>query len=498
MPKMRNGSQIPVYSKSNAVSDDDLVQLKLSIICPVLYGSHTESSDRKYLLEESKKEYKIPGCDETYKFSLKTFERWCREIRAQQAELEKSGTHSVYEAAYMVLARRERSDKGDSRKISASIGLAIAHYLNECPTANAVAIQKRLLKDNVIHSLTDVSTDTIRRYIDNNQLRTLTVIDEDRLRNSFFMREFGQLWEADTCYYTKVWDPEHREEIWCYVQGILDDHSRKVVALKAYTHDTSLNFQITLRDAIRRYGIPEALFVDLGSPYNSKSLKRICNRLGIALRHTRPRDGAGKGAIERRWMVLQEDTKLDIVLDHIDSMEKVQTLLDDWTDKHNSTKCSSTNGIPNEMHTASTKRHHIRLVPNESYLSRMFEWEESRSMSKVGTVQVNNISFKVPDELRNDKKFPRKKISIHYDPMDVKGTIYILYNDKHYRIEPDDPYATGDEYRARAETRDKAREQKGMSTNEARAEARFERRMAGANLPTRTQNKPEILPLYTE
>lgn len=53
-------------------------------------------------------------------------------------------------------------------------------------------------------------------------------------------------------------------------------------------YDNAINFQIVLKKAIAKYGVPKKLFVDNGGPYKNDQLSMICASLGIALIHSRP------------------------------------------------------------------------------------------------------------------------------------------------------------------------------------------------------------------
>ncbi len=57
--------------------------------------------------------------------------------------------------------------------------------------------------------------------------------------------------------------------------------------------------------ALRRFGAPEALYLDNGATYRGEALRIGCERLGITLLHARPYDAPARGKMERFWRTLR-------------------------------------------------------------------------------------------------------------------------------------------------------------------------------------------------
>lgn len=87
---------------------------------------------------------------------------------------------------------------------------------------------------------------------------------------------------------------------------IIDNHSLLLVGGGLFYNDNAYNFQKVLKNAIAAYGIPDKLYVDNGCSYSNEQLSMICVSLGILLLHTRVRDGASKGKVERHFRTLKE------------------------------------------------------------------------------------------------------------------------------------------------------------------------------------------------
>ena len=441
--------------------EERLAQFKFHLIAPALFSSHGFESDKAYFRSIAGKEYCLPDGSFSH-FSVETLARWLRNYR-------KSGAGGLHPAP--------RKDKGKPRKLSEKAARRTRELVQAVPRATAAAVRARLLKEQVIkHG--EVSTDTVRRYIEANHLRSVPE-EPEKLRNSFLVPHAGNLYVADTCYFEKIQEKKGRKKPWVYVQGIIDDHSRLELVTNCVTHDDALNFQMTLREAVSIYGIPERLYVDLGSAYNNADLVRICNELGIQLIHTHARDGAAKGVIENKWKLIQQDTAVDIVVDRLDTYEQIAQRVEEWRNEYNGRYNSGVGGVPVERWNTSVREKPLRKVGSEEELSRAFSHHRHRKLTPLGTVSLNNVKYKVPDSLRTQVK-PGTRLEIVYDPKDMKGTIHMIWNGDSYPLKEDDPVENAAENAA--EALKKHRENRsctGMTAEEIRAENRYRKRMAG-------------------
>lgn len=101
--------------------------------------------------------------------------------------------------------------------------------------------------------------------------------------------------------------------------------------------DNACNFQKVLKDAIATYGIPDKLYVDNGCSYSNEQLSMICVSLGILLLHTKVRDGASKGKVERHFRTLKERWLYTLDMNSITSLAQFNELLKDYMRSYNTT-----------------------------------------------------------------------------------------------------------------------------------------------------------------
>jgi putative transposase len=73
-----------------------------------------------------------------------------------------------------------------------------------------------------------------------------------------------------------------------YLFAFIDDHSRAVMGARWAHHDDVVRMAAAFRPALQRRGVPQAIYLDNGSPFVDAWLLRGCAVLGIKLIHSRP------------------------------------------------------------------------------------------------------------------------------------------------------------------------------------------------------------------
>lgn len=140
----------------------------------------------------------------------------------------------------------------------------------------------------------------------------------------------GALWHGDVCHATPIRVGDRAVPV--RVHALLDDASRFIVAIEARHHEREVDMLELMVRALRKYGAPDALYLDNGATYRGQTLSLACGRLGIALLHARPYDAPARGKMERFWRTLREGC-----LDHCGSVASLHDLnvrLFAWLDEH--------------------------------------------------------------------------------------------------------------------------------------------------------------------
>lgn len=110
----------------------------------------------------------------------------------------------------------------------------------------------------------------------------------------------NQLWQMDF----KGWFRSNDGSA-CHPLTVLDDHSRYVVCLEACRNEQGQTVQLKLTATFRRYGLPERMTMDNGSPWGGDDgsgftpLTAWLIRLGVSVSHSRPYHPQTQGKAER-------------------------------------------------------------------------------------------------------------------------------------------------------------------------------------------------------
>jgi transposase InsO family protein len=78
---------------------------------------------------------------------------------------------------------------------------------------------------------------------------------------------------------------------------IIDDHSRLIAYAAYYLRADTQAFHQTLKQALRRRGLPAKLYTDQGKPFTNDHTRIVCANLGIRLLHAKPYHAWSKGKV---------------------------------------------------------------------------------------------------------------------------------------------------------------------------------------------------------
>ena len=124
----------------------------------------------------------------------------------------------------------------------------------------------------------------------------------------------------------------------CHPLTVLDDHSRFAVGLQACPDQQTETVKDRLTDIFRRYGLPQRMTMDNGSPWGSHADHRFTPltvwlmRLEIRVSHSRPYHPQTQGKDERFHKTLG----LELLQNHcFRNLAEVQQRFDDWRHLYN-------------------------------------------------------------------------------------------------------------------------------------------------------------------
>lgn len=190
----------------------------------------------------------------------------------------------------------------------------------------------------------------------------------------------------------------------CHPLTIVDDHSRYSVCLQACADEQSTTVQSRLEATFRRYGLPDAFFVDNGSPWGDSCgqcwtrLGVWLLKLGIAVIHSRPYHPQSRGKSERFHRTLKVEV---FALKRFSDLAEVQRALDRWRMVYN---LDRPHEALNQKTPASRYRPSARAFP-----SRLphIEYDDGEIIRRVPIsndyVCFKGLRWKVPQAFRGER-----------------------------------------------------------------------------------------------
>jgi putative transposase len=190
----------------------------------------------------------------------------------------------------------------------------------------------------------------------------------------------------------------------CHPLTIVDDHSRYAVCLAACGNEQSGTVQSHLETTFRHHGLPEALFVDNGSPWSDSAghpwtrLAVWLLKLGVTVVHSRPYHPQSRGKNERFHRTLNAEV---LALRRFRDLVEVQQAFDRWRIIYNFQRPHEAldQEVPASRYQAS-----VRAMPDRL---PQIEYDTNEIVRTVG-VTKDYVSFKgqlwnVPKAFRGER-----------------------------------------------------------------------------------------------
>jgi transposase InsO family protein len=276
--------------KTQEPSNAEAIALfRLGIVGDLLARDLAPGELRAELVARAVERYRPPGAKASRPFHWKTLQSWYYAAK-----------HRGHKA--LLPASRKQ---GFARALSSEQRDLLVQIRREHPTAAAGLILDTAERQGVIEA-GQVSTSTIRRlFVEAGVSRLSATRVSRRERRRWETARVGALWHGDVCH---VWVRDAMTGVprKVYVHGLLDDHSRFVVALEARETEREVDMLSVLSGAMLRFPAPDVLYLDNGACYRGQALALACARLDVKLVHAQPYDPQARGKMERFWRTLRQ------------------------------------------------------------------------------------------------------------------------------------------------------------------------------------------------
>ena len=247
-----------------------------------------------------------------FQVSAKTFYKWVKRARSGNGSLE----------------NRSRRPRKSPRQTSAEMESKILQVRHIRPGWGARKI-RRVLRNQGEARLP--ATSTVHRILQRTGQIDPTQSQKHQAWQRFEHEAPNQLWQMDLKGWFTTLDQRR-----CNPLTVLDDHSRYAVCLRACVDQRTETVQHQLIATFQRYGLPERMTMDNGSPWGDDwqhpytPLTVWLIRLGIRISHSRPFHPQTQGKDERFHRTLEGDLlrwhrfrDLDHVQRHFDDYRHV-------------------------------------------------------------------------------------------------------------------------------------------------------------------------------
>lgn len=190
----------------------------------------------------------------------------------------------------------------------------------------------------------------------------------------------NQLWQMDFKGWVKLTDGTR-----CHPLTVVDDHSRYLVNLTACANQTEYVVRGHLETAFRHHGLPEAMFVDNGSPWGGGPAERWTRfgvwllKLGVRVLHSRPYHPQSRGKNERLHRTLNAEV---LSMTRFRGLAEAQQAFDTWLPIYNGQRPHEGLGmaVPADRYRPSPRPMPARLMEPD--------YDEGEITRKVGTTKA--------------------------------------------------------------------------------------------------------------
>jgi putative transposase len=291
-----------------------------------------------------------------------------------------------------------------------------ARHANPRTPAEVLELAERLRRENpertgahiceILRSVNGWSPDerTIQRHLArrglNRKLLTAAAVAFGRFEAS----RRNELWVGDALHGPIV--ASHKAILFAF----LDDHSRTFCGYRWALREDTLRLEAALRAGIEARGLPEAIYVDNGSPFASGQLLRACAQLGIRLIHSRPGRPEGRGKIERVFRTVRDQFLVEIRDGDIEDLATLNRLFEAWVETvYHHRPHNETGQAPIERFLAIG----APTPPGAEQLHEAFLWSETRVVTKTATVSLHSNTYQV------DAALIGRRVELVFDPFDL-------------------------------------------------------------------------------
>lgn len=229
----------------------------------------------------------------------------------------------------------------------------------------------------------------------------------------FQKRHRNQLWQGDIKFgpYLPIGPNGTKKQV--YLVVMIDDATRFILHGAFYPTLDSRIVEDAFRQAVQKYGAPDAVYFDNGKQYRTKWMARTCSKLGTRLVYAKPYAAASKGKVEKFNRTV--DSFLgEIALEKLKTLERLNELFQVWLTECYQNKPHSALGEKISPESAyRSDRKALRFIDPDT-LANAFLHCETRKVDKSGCISFMDQKYEV------GLSFIGRQVDVVYDPSDLE------------------------------------------------------------------------------
>ena len=320
--------------------------------------------------------------------------------------------YAYQRGGFAALHPKARSDRGVPRVLTPDQERHILEQVKAHP-AIAVKVLYRQWKeaDPKLPALSAVYRALQRQALDQRSRRYLVRQALSGPTKAFEAPWVNELWMTDFSPGPFLQVPGQRAALATHLCAIIDDHSRVVPHAAYYLAADTRSFHESLKQALRRRGLPRKLYTDQGGPFTNDHTRVICANLGIRLLHAKPYHAWSKGKVERVIFTIQQDFEAGLRLpgQGAGSLVELNTQFSLWLQSVYHTRVHSSTGMtPAERYQRGA--HLVKALDPHLDLDQLFYHQLTRTVRRDGTVRLGNQLYEVDLSLRT------LTVQLRFDP----------------------------------------------------------------------------------
>jgi hypothetical protein len=222
----------------------------------------------------------------------------------------------------------------------------------------------------------------------------------------------NKLWHSDIKYgpYLPIGIDGTKKQV--YLVTFFDDCTRFVLHGQFYPTLDQVIVEDCFRQAILKYGVPEAVFFDNGSQYRTKWMGRACAKMGIRLLFARPYSPESTGKVERFNRVVDSFLS-EVALEKPQSLDKLNELFWVWLEEcYQNKPHSALEGKASPASAYRSDKKALKFLDPETVANAFLHCEE-RKVDKAGCISFQGKKYEV------GLSFIGCTVDVIYDPADI-------------------------------------------------------------------------------